>query len=1237
MIISEDEIVEKIRTLLYNKKIQGNIYTEPEEIENLFPLQSDPIHDSVYDVLDTLILEGEVREVISEYKEPNRTYYLIGGPYFELAMEWLGARHQEMHPEMYNSVGEYIGDPEGVVVPTTTPSGFIPASNQIVVNTQPKTSMSLTTFVPQMFSDYVTVGETRGQQSVNFTYIQTPSALRDVIVDLATHTILGFDTETVGLDPFEPDALSLIQIGHKEHTYVIDARSVDVQPLKQLLEDPAIAIIIQNALFDYQMMKQQTGIVINNIIDTMLAQRILTAGLSRESSLDFLSTLYLGVKLDKTVRNTFIGYRGPFTEEQIAYSTKDVDVLFEIWRQQRLALGSANLVDIAKLEFQCVTAIADMQLAGMLIDQTKWRTILTDNEQKRLAMIAQIVEEFSGTITQKTLWGEVLTRTKGAKGKNPANEINLTSATEMLNRIHTLGQYELDHGNPIGAEMLDLISSEEQFLHPIKHPAVQDLLTLRGYEKVKTSFGENIMDLINPYTGRIHPSYQQLGADTGRFSCAKPNVQQIPHDSLFRACFIASPGNKIITADYAGAELRLLAELSQDPAFIEAFRSGQDLHSRTASQMYNVSMDYVKEHKNLRQAAKCFHPDTEILTRTGWRKIASINIDTEIVQASHHKKKRNCPVFEWVYPTEVFSTNHHSKEIVHLKSDTLDIRVTADHRLYTISNDDDVKVKLPGQITTADNFSMGGKFTRSEREKPFSDTESRFMHAAIITYFIGTYSQSVIKLETKNTLHAAYIKAALKRIPHTYQCLNQKYTYLIHGITAEEILKYIPNGCLSWDLFTTGTNIKNRIIKYLSYWSESNIHFTKVAEYKVKDQQTADIIQALYTTEGNRVAVESERNGSCFVVIHKNHKGRTSGFKRTVEPFTDEVVCLSVPSTFVLIRYNGCAVITGQTINFGLAYGQGPAKLANSLGIPVEEGKKLVQQYFKAYGGIKKWLENAANSAVNDLYSTTMYGRKRYYHPLPPKPPRTASQEIQSDWRKLRGNIERRGKNSPIQGCLHSNSLIFIENQGYLFIGDATKNKKISIWDGENFVKAIVVYKGPKYLVNITLCNNITIGCSPNHVFKTTHDWDVKDIRWIKAEDLVVGLHYILLGKDPYNPTEYVGFECIQSIEFTDEYVEMYDVVNSDSGQFMVNGVITHNSNADMTKLALISLNNALQPYDAHIINTVHDEIMVECREDIAEEVAHIVEDSMVKAGEVLIKSIPVLVDVHVADHWSKD
>ena len=125
---------------------------------------------------------------------------------------------------------------------------------------------------------------------------------------------------------------------------------------------------------------------------------------------------------------------------------------------------------------------------------------------------------------------------------------------------------------------------------------IATLLEYRTVQKALTSYGQNMIELINPTTNRLHADFRQIGAPTGRFSCTNPNIQQVPHAVEYRRCFSGHPqGRKFIIADYSQIELRILAEFSGDRGFLEAFNSGADLHRVTAAQVFNVAVDQVTQ------------------------------------------------------------------------------------------------------------------------------------------------------------------------------------------------------------------------------------------------------------------------------------------------------------------------------------------------------------------------------------------------------------------------------------------------------------------------------------------------------------------------------------------------------------------------------------------------------------------------------------------------------------------
>lgn len=126
-----------------------------------------------------------------------------------------------------------------------------------------------------------------------------------------------------------------------------------------------------------------------------------------------------------------------------------------------------------------------------------------------------------------------------------------------------------------------------------QYPVIAKLLEYRGAAKASSSFGENILEFVEPKTGRIHADFRQIGAPTGRFACSKPNLQQIPHETAYRRCFRAPDGRKLIIADYSQIELRILADISGDENFISSFESGLDFHAATAAQVFGVNSSDV--------------------------------------------------------------------------------------------------------------------------------------------------------------------------------------------------------------------------------------------------------------------------------------------------------------------------------------------------------------------------------------------------------------------------------------------------------------------------------------------------------------------------------------------------------------------------------------------------------------------------------------------------------------------
>jgi DNA polymerase I-like protein with 3'-5' exonuclease and polymerase domains len=216
------------------------------------------------------------------------------------------------------------------------------------------------------------------------------------------------------------------------------------------------------------------------------------------------------------------------------------------------------------LEFDCIMPIAEMELNGFYLDEARWREQLDRVRVAQEKAADELQDMLSAGVAQATLFGRA--------------EINLDSQQQVTDALLNLGVPVPD-------------TTRAWQLQPLaeKYPVVAKLLEYRGVAKSLSSFGENILEFIEPKTGRIHADFRQIGAPTGRFSCSNPNLQQIPHEQQYRRCFKAPEGRKLVIADYSQIELRILADFSGDQNFIKAFVSGEDFHSTTASQVFGVA------------------------------------------------------------------------------------------------------------------------------------------------------------------------------------------------------------------------------------------------------------------------------------------------------------------------------------------------------------------------------------------------------------------------------------------------------------------------------------------------------------------------------------------------------------------------------------------------------------------------------------------------------------------------
>lgn len=396
---------------------------------------------------------------------------------------------------------------------------------------------------------------------------------------------LALDTETSGLDP-HLEKLLLIQFGTAERQALVDAQAVDADTVRSIFRDHLV--VMHNATFDLKMLSATYGPGLHleeaQIADTQNAEKLLRNGrktdhLLQGFALKVLAERYAGMELDKSIRQGFFGIQSvtDLSPAELVYAARDVEATWKVFARQLEELERDGLLKVLAIEGAASVAFADLELKGAPIDREAWQRQL-DEAKSGSAQARKALDKEFWTVADRDLFG--------------GTTLNYESDEEILGALKKLG--------------LSLESTRREVLLASGHPAALAVAEYREHQKIVSTYGDAFLAFIHKKTGRLHPRFNAIGATTGRVSCSEPNLQNIPSGSAFRACFRAPPGRKLITADYQGAELRILAEASGDPVFIDTFRRGGDLHSIVAERLFKKP---VSKHENpeLRARAKAIN------------------------------------------------------------------------------------------------------------------------------------------------------------------------------------------------------------------------------------------------------------------------------------------------------------------------------------------------------------------------------------------------------------------------------------------------------------------------------------------------------------------------------------------------------------------------------------------------------------------------------------------------------
>ncbi len=435
--------------------------------------------------------------------------------------------------------------------------------------------------------------------AVNYETVLTTKELDAWIEKLKAADLFAFDTETTSLNSMQAELVGLsIAVTAGEAAYVPVAHDYDNAPkqlcrddvlkkLKPLLEDPKYKKVGQNLKYDRSVLANY-DIELNGIeYDTMLESYVLDSTATRHD-MDSLALKYLG---HKTVSYSEVAGSGKAQvtfnkvplETAAHYAAEDADITLRLhevlWPRLEKEERLKNLFQT--IEMPLLTVLGRIERNGVKIDAN---------------MLAEQSHEFAKRIDQIE-----------REAHDEAGQVfNIASPKQIQEILYDKLNLPVLKKTPKGQP-----STAENVLQELAgdYAIVRLILEHRGLSKLKSTYTDKLPGMINPDTGRVHTSYHQAVAATGRLSSADPNLQNIPirtaEGRRIREAFIPENGNKLIAADYSQIELRIMAHLSQDPGLLKAFTDGADVHRATAAEVFGTQLEDVTDDQ--RRSAKAIN------------------------------------------------------------------------------------------------------------------------------------------------------------------------------------------------------------------------------------------------------------------------------------------------------------------------------------------------------------------------------------------------------------------------------------------------------------------------------------------------------------------------------------------------------------------------------------------------------------------------------------------------------
>ncbi|VAW31042.1 DNA polymerase I [hydrothermal vent metagenome] len=466
---------------------------------------------------------------------------------------------------------------------------------------------TLTNILRERLGDKAEMGEVEPQGEPTETIIvQTQAQLDDLVKKLNAASLIAFDVETTGLDKqtaelvgvclaVSPPVAYYIPVGHLANETQSDKGQMSLfagepelaegqLPLQTVLDalrpaftNPKIGKVAHNAKYDFTILDRYGLRTAPISFDTMIAEW-LTDPATKHKGLKDLSRHRLGIEM--TEIKSLIGkgktqktFAEVPIEDAAPYGAADADMTLRLVPLLQKEIEEKELTRILDLEMPLIPVLSAMEQEGIGLDVPFFRQ-MSQELAVRLRQLEAKIHEIAG------------------------EPFNINSTQQMSDILFGKLGYPVEHLKKTrsgfystAASVLESLKATEQ---EKKTGMITAILEYRGLGKLKSTYVDALPELVNKQDGRIHTSFNQTGAITGRIASSNPNLQNIPIRSevgqQIRRGFVARPGHIFLAADYSQVELRILAHVSQDEALLEAFHQNQDIHSTTAAAVYGIDL-----------------------------------------------------------------------------------------------------------------------------------------------------------------------------------------------------------------------------------------------------------------------------------------------------------------------------------------------------------------------------------------------------------------------------------------------------------------------------------------------------------------------------------------------------------------------------------------------------------------------------------------------------------------------